>query len=712
MRNGWFGLRTERISYRMKTSKKHINKLRGLENLEARELLAVDAMPVENFQPPLAGPPVAGQRIPGEIVIGFRPGTTPADIQGIARAQGLTNLKSLYMGADPRPVQSARVPERAMENVMRALRNNPRVQYVEPNFTAAAFFTPNDPLFNLQWNLQNSSTGSINVAPAWQTTAGSGTVVAVLDTGVAFENRSDATGTYYVAPDLAGTRFVAGYDFINNDRFANDDHSHGTHVAGTIAQSTNNGLGVAGIAYEASVMPVKVLGRDGSGSHTAIAQGIRWAADNGAHVINLSLGSSSGSTTLRDALAYAYGKGVTIVAAAGNNGQNAVSFPAAYDDFVIAVSATRFDERLAPYSNFGSSIDIAAPGGDLTVDQNGDRYADGILQNTFNPSTKNTGDFGYYFFQGTSMAAPHVSGVAALVISQLMNIKGSADPTTVRHILQSTARDIGPSGVDIYFGHGIVDAAAAIRATLALTNSAPIALPDSATTVQGQPVRINVLANDSDPDGDSLRLVSVSPPDHGTVVINSDQTVTYTPPAGFSGTTTFGYTIADPAGLTSFASVSVNVTPVPTVQVVDIDGAVRTQRNQWQASVSVQVQSATGVNISNASVSIRWSDGRTTTARTGSNGRVTFTSAWLSSRTDSITFTVTGISASGYLYNPAANNDSEGDSNGTSIIVFRNGTTSPGPTTLRSSSAGVSTLSAGASKDQKTTGGLLSTIAR
>ncbi|HBJ35059.1 MAG TPA: hypothetical protein DDZ51_09955 [Planctomycetaceae bacterium] len=647
-----------------------------MESLEIRQVLAADSLPI--LISPIADQPPAlvANRIPGEIVIGFKQGTSAADIRGIAKVQGLQNLQPLYMGADPRSVQSAKIPEHAMTRVINALRNNPRVEYVEPSFTAAAFSMPNDPLFSLQWNLQSSSTGSINAAEAWQTTTGSGVVVAVLDTGVAFENRSDSTGSYYVAPDLAGTRFVAGYDFINNDPHANDDHSHGTHVAGTIAQSTNNGRGVAGVASDASIMPVKVLGRDGSGSHAAIAQGVRWAVDNGAHVINLSLGSNSGSTTLRDALAYAYGKGATIIAAAGNNGQNAVSFPAAYDDFVIAVSATRFDENLAPYSNYGTSIDIAAPGGDTSVNQNGDQYVDGILQNTFNPSTKNTADFGYYFFQGTSMAAPHVAGVAALVTSQLLKIKGTVDPTTVRNVLQSTARDRGVPGLDSFYGHGIVDAAAAVRATLSLSNTAPLAAADSVSTTQGQSVKINVLANDSDPDGDTLRLVSVSAANQGTVVINGDQTVTYTPPAGFVGTASFNYTIADPAGITSTASVTVNVQEAPIARVTDLDASVRTNnKKQWQAVVAVQVQSGTGVALANASVSIRWSDGRTATATTNSLGIVTFNSAWLSSKTASITFSVTRIIATGFVYDASKNEDREGDSNGTNITVNRNGTT-------------------------------------
>lgn len=651
------------------------NCLRGLEPLEGRQLMASDISPTGFGIIPPAMPQANQARVPGEIVVGFRPGTNAQDIRGIAQAQGLSNLHSLYMGADPRPVQSARVPEHAMTRVMDALRKNPKVQYVEPNYSASAFFTPNDPYLGFQWHMQSSSTGSVNASAAWDVTNGSGTIVAVLDTGVAYENRSDGTGTYYVAPDLTGTSFVAGYDFINNDPYANDDHSHGTHVAGTIAQSTNNSRGTAGVAYGAALMPVKVLGRDGSGSHTSIAQGIRWAADQGAHVINLSLGSSSGSTTLEDALAYASSKGVTIIAAAGNNGQNAVSYPAAYDAYVIAVSATRFDEALAPYSNYGSSIDLAAPGGDTSVDQNGDGYVDGVLQNTFSPSTQNTGDFGYYFFQGTSMAAPHVAGVAALVSAQLIKAKGFADPTSVRNILQSTARDRGATGADPYYGYGIVDAAAAVQATLTTSNSAPSAVADSAVTIAGQAVKIAVLSNDSDPDGDALKVTGVSALTYGTAVVNSDSTITYTPPAGFTGTATFSYTIADPAGLTSTAQVSVAVDPAPIVKVADLDGTVSTKKRHWQAQVTAVIRNGNGELVSGATVTVSWSNGSTASGITNASGVVTFTSGWLSTKTSSITLTITQVSANGYLYDSTANSDPDGDSTGTKITVNSNGTT-------------------------------------
>ncbi len=349
---------------------------------------------------------------------------------------------------------------RQVKDAVREYRGRRDVVFAEPNFIARALFTPNDPYFGLQWHFDNPAYGGIHTKVAWDTGSGSGVTVAIVDTGIAYENYTNpANGKeYYKAPDLSSTCFVAGYDYIENDPHPNDDNSHGTHVAGTVAQSTNNSVGVAGVAFSSCLMPVKVLNQNGAGTYAQVVAGIRFAADNGAKVINLSLGGASPSQTLEDAVAYAYGKGVTVVAAAGNDGTNQVSYPAAYDAYVIAVGATRFDETLSYYSSFGSSLDIVAPGGDTSVDQNDDGYADGVLQNTFNPNTKSRGSFGYWFFQGTSMAAPHAAGVAALVIGN----GNATTPDEVRSALQETADDLGVSGRDNIYGWGLINALAAL----------------------------------------------------------------------------------------------------------------------------------------------------------------------------------------------------------------------------------------------------------
>lgn len=400
-----------------------------------------------------------GEAIAGEMIVKFKPGVAPAAVAAMNQAQGAAAIyHSPFAGFDRLRLP----PGRSVAEAVAAYRQNPNVEYAEPNYIRRALMVPNDPFYPYQWHMRQ-----INVEPAWDISTGSGVVVAVVDTGIAYEDYYELLhGTlptyYYRAPDLAATSFVAGYDFINTDTHPNDDNAHGTHVAGTIAQSTNNALGVAGVAFGASLMPVKVLDLLGTGTDVEVADGIWFAADHGAKVINLSLGGPESSSTLQNAVKHAYEAGATVVCAAGNegNGQNRPSYPAAYDAYCIAVGATRYDETRAYYSNYGSYLDLAAPGGDLSVDQNHDGYGDGVLQNTFNPNTRDTANFGYWFFTGTSMATPHVSGVAALLIAD-----GVTAPDAVRQALEGTARDKGAAGWDPEYGWGIVDAYAALTQT-------------------------------------------------------------------------------------------------------------------------------------------------------------------------------------------------------------------------------------------------------
>ena len=301
------------------------------------------------------------------------------------------------------------------------------VEYIEPNYVYSAFDTPNDPSYGKQWNLR-----SINVEQAWDETKGEGITVAVIDTGVS------------QVPDLKQTKFVKGYDFVNDRSNAGDDNGHGTHVAGTIAQSTNNRYGVAGIAYEAEIMPLKVLAKAGGGTIADIAEAIKFAADNGADVINMSLGGGGASQAMQEAIDYAYNKGVVIIAAAGNANQNSSSYPARYPH-VISVSALDSSGNKAPYSNYGAGVDISAPGGS---------EAGKILQETIDPSN---GKPVFAGFQGTSMAAPHVAGVAALIKSV-----GIEEPDAIASILKESARKAGEDPLN-HFGAGHLDAAAAVK---------------------------------------------------------------------------------------------------------------------------------------------------------------------------------------------------------------------------------------------------------
>ncbi|PID59075.1 peptidase S8 [candidate division KSB3 bacterium] len=327
-------------------------------------------------------------------------------------------------------------------DLMRVLTDLDAVEYAEPNYLYQTYLTPDDPRYYEQWNMQ-----MIDMEDAWEEADGHGAIVAVIDTGVAYEDYQQGKKVFRQVPDLATTTFVPGYDFVEDDEHPNDENAHGTHVTGTIAQSTHNKVGVAGIAYNASIMPLKVLNRYGFGNIADIAEAVSFAADHGAHVINMSLGGGAASRLMRDAIAYAHQKGVTIICAAGNEGRSRASYPAAYP-YAIGVAGVGPDGRLAPYSNYGSGTDIAAPGGNTR-----ERKEDGILQNTIGRAKPLVDT--YEYFQGTSMAAPHVAGVAALLVSV-----GVKEPEAIEKILLESADSRGDSAK---FGAGIVNAAAAVR---------------------------------------------------------------------------------------------------------------------------------------------------------------------------------------------------------------------------------------------------------
>jgi len=303
---------------------------------------------------------------------------------------------------------------------------------------------PNDPQYKYQWHMDQ-----INMPAAWKLADGNEVIVAVLDTGVAYENYQG----FHMAEDLEGVTFVKPWDFVDNDSHANDDHAHGTHVTGTIAQATHNGKGVAGVARNVKIMPLKVLSGSGSGSVAGIADAIRYAADEGAQVINMSLGGPMPSRVLKKAVQYAHDNGVTVICAAGNDGRKKLGYPAAYPG-AVAVAATQFDRTTTFYSNYGKNLDIAAPGGNVRVDQNGDGQPDGVLQNTI--AVGDPSKSGYFAFMGTSMAAPHAAGVAALIVGE-----GITDPAAVEQILKDTASHPESYSAERY-GAGLIDAEAAV----------------------------------------------------------------------------------------------------------------------------------------------------------------------------------------------------------------------------------------------------------
>lgn len=385
--------------------------------------------------------PESAEDIPGQIVVDFRDDVGSGDIQSLlVSGMGLT-FAPTALEAETH-IEIANVPASMTRLVLAKLNADPRVEYAEPLARVYAFHTPNDPLFKDQWHLPK-----VGAPTAWHYSTGRGATVAVVDTGIACEDYN----SFVKVSDLGNTGCVEGFNFVNNTPHANDDQGHGTHVAGTIAQSTDNAHGAAGMAYHARLMPVKVLGANGSGTTAGVADGIRWAADHGAQVINLSLGGPRPAQVLQKAIDHARSKGAVVIAAAGNSG-GSVGYPAGHDG-VVAVSASDRDDKIAKFSSRGPQVDIAAPGVD-------------VVQQTICEGGKGKCER-FPAFNGTSMATPHVAGAAALLVSQ-----GITDPDAIERALKSSARVIDPSDdAKKLYGAGVLDAAAAVKQT-ALTHAA------------------------------------------------------------------------------------------------------------------------------------------------------------------------------------------------------------------------------------------------
>jgi serine protease len=414
------------------------------------------------------------------VIVKYKPVTAAQSTNGLSTTHAITEAGNRYgvtmnaLRAMPDGAQvmalSQNVTPEALNSLVAELAATPGVEYAEEDRLMKPLLTPNDPLFNQQWHYFEA-TGGLNLPTAWDSASGSGVVVAVIDTG--FRPHADLAANIVGGFDFISDTFVSrdGNGRDNNAQdpgdwtvagdcgAASSSSWHGTHVAGTVAARTNNSSGVAGVAFNARVLPVRVLGRCG-GFTSDIAAGLVWASGgavagvpnnpNPARVANLSLGGSGAcGATMQNAINSARSRGTVVVVAAGNSNTNAANASPANCANVVTVAATNRSGGKASYSNFGAVVDVAAPGGT--------GGANGVLS-TLNNGATTPGADAFAFFQGTSMATPHVAGVAALILSR----NPSLSAAQVENILRTTTRPF-PATCN-QCGTGIVNAAAAVAA--------------------------------------------------------------------------------------------------------------------------------------------------------------------------------------------------------------------------------------------------------
>jgi subtilisin family serine protease len=409
--------------------------------------------------------PAPGERfVANEILVKFKPGVEPLGFRSLAAGLRLQTVENL----SPIGVLRVRTPDRAaFDRALADLRSRPEVEYADPNYLLQLASLPNDPYFQWQWAFRNTGqvvgpldkndfpTGTagcdIRAATAWERTTGrEGTIVGIVDTGIDLEH-----------PDLVHNLLSQGYDFFNDRPGAIDRHGHGTHVAGIIAADGNNKVGVAGLCWGARIIPARVFDGDAVGPTSAVIKGIIYCADQGARAINMSLGGPDivVSKALADAVKYAFDKGAVMAASAGNDGTAGVWYPAAYDEWVLAASATNYDDVYMDLavnggdwgSNYGPEVDVAAPGRFILS-----TWGRGL------DFRGRPGWYGYNYGNKTSMSAAFVTGLATLIISSQPSLKNSQ----VMDIIRRSADDVNAAahpGTDFYIGHGRINAAKALR---------------------------------------------------------------------------------------------------------------------------------------------------------------------------------------------------------------------------------------------------------
>jgi len=397
-----------------------------------------------------APPPPAAKYVSDEVIVRLQPGATMEAIQPFAGGHSLRALKDL----GPLNALLLQVPPGKVSEIVAVLSRAPAVIFAEPNYLVhAAVITPSDP----DWPNQYGP-ALIQAPQAWTITTGASAVsIAVIDTGVDL-NHPDLADKIWNNPDEIPNNGVdddqdgyvddwRGWDFVNSDNNPQDDYGHGTHVAGIAAAASNNAVGIAGIAWGARIMPLKILDSQGDGANSDLALAMHWAADHGAQVINLSLGDPALDPIMEEAVNYAVAHGAVVIAAAGNSGYSGVLYPAAYAN-AIAVAATDASNHVAGFSSVGPQVDVAAPGVSI-----------------YSTYWSATGGSTYNTLSGTSMATPHVAGVAALLAA----LPQFNTPAKIRAALEATTLPLTTCH-NPQTGFGLVQAYAALQADL----SAPL----------------------------------------------------------------------------------------------------------------------------------------------------------------------------------------------------------------------------------------------
>lgn len=531
------------------------------------------------------------------LVVQRRNGASPTDVNRGLGANGAWVVSQIPQIN----VMVLQVPEQAADRVAAALERSGNFTFIEKDFVAqATTTTPNDPSFSSQWHLS-----TIQAPSAWDLTKGASTVtIGMIDSGVETTH-----------PDLS-SKLVPGWNFITGNATIVDNTGHGTATAGTAAAATNNGTGVAGVGWANSIMPLVVVDSTGSASYSTMASAITYAADHGVRVVNMSLAGSSGSSTLQSAVNYAWNKGTIVVASAGNYSTSTPYYPAACDH-VVAVSATDSSDAVASFSNYGSWIDLAAPGVSVLTTSSGGSYD---------------------YWSGTSFSAPIVAGVAALVLSEQPSLSASS----LVSLLEQNADDLGAPGFDSYYGYGRVNAYRAVTAAQSVVSVPPpvvsISSPGNNATVSGT-VSVQGSATSS------LAIKSVQ------FLVDSQQVATASgTPFSFSwnsatfanGTHTLTVNAFDTSGNMGTSSISVNVNNVaasdtvpPSVVIMKpANGATISSITTTSGQVQISVSATDNVTVSQVTIAVDGSVKCTDTA-------APYTCTWNTKKVNGGTHTIT-----------------------------------------------------------------------